>query len=115
MKKTFLLFSFSGIAATPLFASASTIGTIMDEFLWVILDLIDVFSVAAFVAFFYGLAMFLLSYEDKTAKEKGKNIMVYGILALFVMVTIWGIIGFMQDTLGNYYGPGQLYIVAPQF
>ena len=32
--------------------------------------------------------------------EEGKNIMKWGLIALFVMISVWGIIGFFQRALG---------------
>lgn len=50
----------------------------------------------ALLFFFYGLAMFILkSGEDK---ESGKNIMIWGTIALFIMTSIFGIIEFLQNT-----------------
>ena len=54
------------------------------------------------VAFFWGLAMYLFNFgegDDKKQKQ-GRNLMVYSILALFVMVTIWGIVGLLANTFG---------------
>jgi hypothetical protein len=39
--------------------------------------------------------------------------MIGGILALFVMVTIWGIVGFMQNSIGNTYGPANINVTLP--
>jgi len=47
----------------------------------------------ATVLFFWGLVKFIWSPGEK---DQGKNIMVWGIVALFVMFTIWGIIEFIQ-------------------
>ena len=110
------LFFLSGAVSimVPCVTFAATIETTLDMFLYVALMLIRIFGTLAFVAFFYGLALFLLNHEDKTINEKGKNVMVWGVLALFVMITIWGIIGFMQDTIGNYQGPYGVQINLPQ-
>jgi hypothetical protein len=54
----------------------------------------------ALLGFFWGLAMFVFKAGDPKAHDEGKNIMIWGIIALFVMVSIWGIVGFLQDELG---------------
>jgi len=92
----------------------TTIGTILNMFFWLTISLVNIFGVLAFVAFFYGLAIFLLNREDKTANEKGKNIMVWGLIALFVLISIFGIIAFLQNTFGTYYGPETPEILVPQ-
>jgi hypothetical protein len=54
----------------------------------------------ALLGFFWGLALFIFQNGDDKAVEKGKNIMKWGILALFVMTSVWGIIGLLQADLG---------------
>jgi ABC-type nickel/cobalt efflux system permease component RcnA len=46
------------------------------------------------VAFFWGLAMYLFNFgEGKDDKQKqGKSLMIYSVLVMFVMVSIWGIV-----------------------
>lgn len=53
----------------------------------------------ALLGFFWGLAMYVLNFsgEDKD-KKKGRDMMVYGTLVLFVMVSVWGIVQILQDT-----------------
>lgn len=51
----------------------------------------------ALLAFFYSLIMFLFD-KEKTAESK--SFLGYSIIILFVMVSIWGIVGFLQENLG---------------
>ena len=60
--------------------------------------LIPIVFALALLYFFWGLAKFILSSGED--KEKGKNIMIWGIVALFVMASVWGIVGFIQSALG---------------
>lgn len=55
----------------------------------------------ALLVFFWGLTKFLYKGSEK-AIEEGKNIMVWGVIALFVMVSVWGLVGFVGRTLGIY-------------
>lgn len=54
----------------------------------------------AVLAFFWGLAKFIFNVSgDEKSVEEGKRIMIWGIIALFVMVSVWGIIRFAQGEL----------------
>lgn len=57
---------------------------------------------AAFALFFWGIVRFLYdrSNGDDTRLEKDKEAMVWGLGALFVMVSVWGIIRLFQDFIG---------------
>lgn len=61
----------------------------------VINALIPILIGAAVVVFFYGLVKFIY-----TRKSGDKSIMWWGIIALFLMVSVWGIIRIAQSTLG---------------
>ncbi|MDP3874982.1 MAG: hypothetical protein U1C66_00385 [Patescibacteria group bacterium] len=62
--------------------------------------LIAIVVAVALLVFFWGLAKFIFRLGgDEKAVEEGKRIMLWGLLALFVMVSVWGIINFMQKEL----------------
>ena len=61
--------------------------------------LIPIVVALALLYFFWGLAQFILkSGEGEAAVEEGKKKMIWGIVALFVMVSIWGIITLISST-----------------
>jgi len=65
-----------------------------------IIDLLGPLVVAlAMLFFFWGTAQFILKFDDKT-KEEGKKKMMWGIVALFVIFSITGILNVMGDALG---------------
>ncbi len=65
-----------------------------------IASLVPIVMVLALLYFFWGLAKFILAAGNEGAKAEGKNIMIWGVVALFVMVSVWGLVAFLQDTFG---------------
>ncbi|OGG71324.1 hypothetical protein A3A35_03470 [Candidatus Kaiserbacteria bacterium RIFCSPLOWO2_01_FULL_51_21] len=57
----------------------------------------------AFVAFFWGLAKFIMNADDETARSEGKRFMIWGIIALFVIISIMAILGVLNNT---FFGSG---------
>jgi hypothetical protein len=53
----------------------------------------------ALLAFFWGLVKFIFAQGNEEAKGEGKKIMLWGIIALFVMIAVWGLVGFIGDAL----------------
>ena len=50
--------------------------------------------------FFWGVAQYIRSGAGgEKAAEEGRNRMVYGVIALFVVFSIWGIINFINSEL----------------
>jgi len=87
------------------------------DFVCLFVDLISV-SIPVIVGlmllvFFWGLAKFIFRVGgDEKAVDEGKRIMLWGVVALFVMVSVWGLVNFLVDAFGfnNTSGPfpGQL-------
>ncbi len=57
---------------------------------------IGLFVTLAIVVFFWGLIKYLASVGDE--KQAGLRIMFYGVIVIFVMVSIWGIVRLLQST-----------------
>lgn len=58
------------------------------------------------VVYFWGISTNILKMRDE-GSQAFKAYFVWGIIALFVMVSIWGIVELLQNTVfgGNYYSP----------
>jgi uncharacterized membrane protein YjfL (UPF0719 family) len=59
---------------------------------------IPVIAGLALVAFFWGLAITLAQSDNAEKRNEGRMIMVWGLVALFVMVSVWGIVKVLQET-----------------
>lgn len=53
----------------------------------------------ALLGFFWGLAMYIFNSADEDKRKEGKHIMLWGIIALFVMASVWGLVGFISSAL----------------
>lgn len=62
--------------------------------------LIPIVFALALLFFLWGLARYILAAGNEEAKEQGKRIMIWGIVALFIMASVWGIVAFLQDLFG---------------
>ena len=66
----------------------------------VIVDYLIIISIGlAFLYFFWGLAVFIRKESESGDLEKGKNRMIWGVLAIFVMTSVWGIVYFLELVL----------------
>jgi len=74
---------------------------LIDIFLDLIKAAIPVVAGMTLLVFFWGLVKFIFAVGgDEAAVAEGKNLMIWGILALFVMVAIWGILRFLTGEFG---------------
>ena len=62
--------------------------------------LIPITAGLALVFFFWGLAKFILHAGSEEGRKEGVQVMKWGIVALFVIVSIWGIVLFLRSEFG---------------
>ena len=56
--------------------------------------------VVAMIVFFYGIVQFISHADEATKREEGKQSIIYGIIGLFVMFSVYGILNFTLDSFG---------------
>lgn len=88
----------SALLLTPFFAHADTLRDVVIKIGDIIQLIIPLMVAIALIAFFWGLVKYLFAQGNEDSKTDGKKIMLWGIVALFVMVSIWGIIRVIADT-----------------
>ena len=54
-------------------------------------------SIAVFI---YGVVKFIFNADNEEERKKGKNFMIYGIISLFVIVSVWGLVNILINTFG---------------
>lgn len=54
----------------------------------------------ALIYFFWGLANYILKAGDEGAQAEARGMMIYGIIALFVMMAVWGLVGVLANSFG---------------
>lgn len=52
----------------------------------------------AVIFFLWGVFIFVMNASDKGKREEGKKKIFFGIIAIFVMVSVWGIIKTINNT-----------------
>ena len=83
-------------AFAPSIASAATLTDTLVFLSTFLNGVIGLFVTLAIVVFFWGLIRYLTNAGEE--KSAGLQIMFYGVLSIFVMVSIWGIIRLLQST-----------------
>jgi hypothetical protein len=83
---------------------------IMDTIVAVVLNPIAMLIFAwGFFQFLWGLFLFMYKLDQSGSKELGQKHMIFGILGMFIMVAVWGIINMVASTLGLQQGRNGLW------
>jgi hypothetical protein len=83
-------------------AGGTTFKNLVEDFFSIIQSFLPVVAALALLAFFLGLVRFIMNVSggDAKAVTEGQNLMKWGLLALFLMVSVWGILRFFHAELG---------------
>lgn len=99
--KKYLIITSILLLVTPLITFAAVFNSITD-LINILINIINQSVVLvvslALLFFFWGLANFIIYASDETKRKEGKSIMLWGIIALFVMLSVWGLVGVLEDT-----------------
>lgn len=99
--KYFLSFSFLTI---PLVAQAAGFQNLDDVLRWV-LNLVNSYFIPLLVAlgllaFFWRNIVALAKKDELVSKAETKWYLLWGVIAIFVMVSVWGLVGILADIFG---------------
>jgi hypothetical protein len=78
----------------------SNLTDIINLFTNIGLKLIPLLGAIAFLAFVWGVARFIRAAGNEKEIKDSKNFLIWGVIGLFVLVTIWGIITFLRGEFG---------------
>jgi len=97
MKKLLLTL---GVLLFPVSVFAATI-TDLDSLVEFFVDLINtavpIIIALAVLYFIWGVFRYVIADDDET-KAKGKNTMLWGIIGIFVMISVWGLVNILRNT-----------------
>ena len=81
-------------------AAPANLSELIVVFLRIINLLVQLVFALSVLIFFRGLAKFILNAGDSKSHEEGKELIIWGLISLFVMVSVWGILRFVYNDLG---------------
>lgn len=90
------LFAFPVLVLAETVTDANSLFILVKDILKAILPIIISIAVIYFV---YNALMYMIA-ADEERKGEAKSKMIYGLIALFVMVSVWGLVGVLSGTFG---------------
>lgn len=104
MKKIFLAFNLifpilvlaqdrNSVNKTP-----GTLGGILDELFEILSVVLPVLFILATLLFISGLILYLSAANKEDKQKEARNIMIWGVIILFVIVAVWGLVEVLKNT-----------------
>ncbi|HAO64810.1 TPA: hypothetical protein DCQ44_02390 [Candidatus Taylorbacteria bacterium] len=101
---TFIHAAVSGVGPTPgLFQGDTTLQSLIKSIIAIMASLVPLLIGAAVVFFLYGVLVFIAKSAngDAEGRQDGIKFMIFGIIGIAVMVSVWGLVSFVTNTLGT--------------
>ena len=96
----FLNFLFPIFAYAALQTGQGKIGYILTQMRGILGSVIPVLMVLATIVFIWGVIKYVLSAGSDDRKKEAKNLIIWGLIALFVIVAMWGLVNVIGSTFG---------------
>ena len=101
MTKYLLKITPTAFLLIPLLASAQGINTIIGKLTGLFNNtLIPLIFILATLIFLWGMVLYVAKGHDPAEQKKAKSLMLWGIIGLFVMIAVWGLVNVIATTTG---------------
>ncbi|MCA9353678.1 hypothetical protein KC842_02290 [Candidatus Nomurabacteria bacterium] len=67
----------------------------------------------ALVLFIWGVVMYMRNADNASKRKEGAQYILWGIFALFVMLSVWGLVAVLSNTFGQQNAIPQLPVADP--
>lgn len=85
---------------TPFFVLAATVTTLVEKIMSILNVVIPLLIALAVVIFLWGVVQYITAGGDEEKGKEARNTMIWGIVGLFVMVAVWGLVNVLVSTFG---------------
>lgn len=101
MKKIISHAAFPALAAlvlVPVIADAVGILDTINVVNRVLRAIVPMLITVALIVFIWGLIKYLMQVGDEAKRKEGIQLMLWGVVAIFVMSSVWGLVRLLQNT-----------------
>lgn len=88
-----------------------TFASFVGNIIGILKSLIGLVAALGLFYFMWGVVKYLLAYDDEKARTESIKTITYGLIALFVMIGVWGLVQLLAVTVMG----GNFRIGIPQF
>jgi len=101
MKKSILFFTFIFLPSLVLAVDFTMAGSTFKDVILYVVSIINaaipIMISIAFIVFFWGLSKFVIGADNDAEIKKGKEFMLWGVLALFLLISVRTILGLLSN------------------
>lgn len=84
----------------PFFSHAQTINTILQDISEILNTVIPILMILATLLFLWGIIQYITAAGDEEKLKGARQFIIWGLIGLFVMVAVWGLVNVLLNTFG---------------
>lgn len=90
----------AAMVSVPFLTAAQTVNSLINTFSGILGAIIPFFMILATVIFLWGVIQYITAGGEEEKIKAGRTYMLWGIIALFIMIAVWGLVNVVANTLG---------------
>ncbi len=98
--KTLVKISLSTALLAPLFVYAADVTSILQQTEIILNRVIPILMIIATIVFLWGVIRYITAQGDEDKVGEGRKFIVFGLIGLFIMVAIWGVVRALVSQFG---------------
>ncbi|PIR69564.1 MAG: hypothetical protein COU47_02305 [Candidatus Niyogibacteria bacterium CG10_big_fil_rev_8_21_14_0_10_46_36] len=95
-----LWFAALAVLMLPFLAEAQTINTLLQDISDILNTVIPILMILATLIFLWGIITYITAAGDEEKLKSARTYIIWGLIGLFVMVAVWGLVQVLLNTFG---------------
>lgn len=77
-----------------------SISSIVSNILAILQQIVYLIVGLGLLVFLYGIFGYISNFSDEKKRQESVSYIIYGLLGLFVMISVWGLVGILTGSFG---------------
>ena len=100
MRKIEKVLPYVALSAAPAIAAAQTVQSVLGVVRNILDTVVPILLILATIVFIWGVIVYITSGGSDEKKTYGRYLILYGLVGLFSIVAIWGVVRVLTNTFG---------------
>lgn len=88
------------LSLVPCLATAATFESVVNKITSLLQPIVNIIVAIGLVTFLWGVVNYITAGDDPKKRTAAKDYMIYGIIGLAVMVSVWALVNILVNTFG---------------
>lgn len=100
MRKIEKVLPYLALSLAPAIAAAQTVQSVLSIVKTILDTVVPILLILATIVFIWGVIVFITAGASEEKKTYGRYLIMYGLVGLFAIVAVWGVVRVLTNTFG---------------